>query len=221
VSQVWAGHSYGRAVTSFPAAARRVRDPDLAVRDRLLSLRECVVHFGPYGFRATWHHLIVSAHIPRRLEDDPESLNRAVTELEEARQLWMAQSAAFVARRRAEKAAGRRSPRRVERWYSWAGRLAYCPDPEVHPEERLPVVIQRLIEAYSSGADWSTNCPACGCARFENETCPRCGVDPRDPAAALAPDIRARLAYRWREIWQRTAFLEQRRDDDQTKQQAE
>ncbi|HET9138518.1 hypothetical protein, partial [Actinophytocola sp.] len=55
-------------MTSFPAA-----------------LRECVLCFGPYGFRATWHHLVVNAGIPRRLEDDPESLVRAVAELAEAR----------------------------------------------------------------------------------------------------------------------------------------
>ncbi|MEU4218416.1 hypothetical protein [Actinoplanes sp. NPDC026623] len=57
-------------MTSFPAQAQRVRDRGLPLRDRLLALRECVVHFGPYGFRATWHHLMVGAGVPRRLEDD-------------------------------------------------------------------------------------------------------------------------------------------------------
>ena len=197
-------------MTSFPTQARRVRDSELLPQDRLLALRECVVHFAPYGFRATWHHLLLSAAIPRRLEDDPESLLRAVSELEEARCLWMAQSSAYAARRRQEKAMGRRTPHRIERWYSWAGRIGYCPDPTMHPRERLAVVVQRLIEAYSSGKDWSAACPICGHDRSEVEACAGCGVDPRGPAAVLPNDIRSRVAYQWRHIWHRTAYFEQR-----------
>jgi hypothetical protein len=99
----------------------------------VLALRESVLHFAPYGFRATWHHLVVSAALPVRLEDDPGSLLRAVDELEAARRLWLAEAQTFKARRRQEKAAGRRQPRRDEGWHVSPARLAFCPDPEVHP----------------------------------------------------------------------------------------
>jgi hypothetical protein len=193
-------------VTSFPAQARRVRDAELPLQRRLLALRECVVHFGPYGFRATWHHLLVTARLPHPLEDDPDSLLRAISELDEARQLWLECSAAYRESRRQEKAMGRRTPRSRERWYSWAGQLAYCPDPTRHPSERLAAVVQRVIEAYSSDEDWSARCPVCGHSRSSVEACPRCGVDPRGPAAPLPHDIRTRAAYQWRHIWRRTAY---------------
>jgi hypothetical protein len=89
-------------VTSFPAAARRVRAEDLPIRDRFLALRECALCFGPYGFRATWHHLMVSARVPQRLEADVDSLVRAVRELEEARGLWLEWTRAYEERRRQE-----------------------------------------------------------------------------------------------------------------------
>ncbi|GAA3842841.1 hypothetical protein GCM10022226_77040 [Sphaerisporangium flaviroseum] len=82
----------------------------LPPQDRLLALRECVVHFAPYGFRPTWHHLLVNARIPRRLEDDSASLVRAVAELDEARHLWMECSNAYAARRRQKRKVGGSTP---------------------------------------------------------------------------------------------------------------
>ncbi|WP_410606793.1 hypothetical protein [Amycolatopsis sp. lyj-109] len=191
-------------MTSFPAAARRVHDTRLASEDRLLALRDCVLCFAPYGFRATWHHLIVNARVPRRLDDDPSSLLRAVDEVEQARLVWQVMSEDYVTRRRREKAAGHRIPRPCDNWRSWAGLIAYCPDFEMHPTERLAVVVQRVIDAFDSGVDPQTRCCACGRLLDADAPCPDCGVDPAGPSAHR-PGISVRTAYRWREVWHRTA----------------
>jgi len=47
-----------------------------------MRLRNCLYHFAPYGFHATWHHLTTTHHIPGRIEADPSSLVRALDELE-------------------------------------------------------------------------------------------------------------------------------------------
>lgn len=193
------------AVTSFPAAARRVRTADLDLLQRMHMLRECVVKFPVYGFRATWHHLLVSAAMPQRLGDDPDALVRAVDELSQARALWTAAQSAYCARRLAEKAAGRRAARKADAWHHWGRyRFAYCPDPELHPTDRLPVVVARLITAYSSGEDWSDTCPLCG-SGFEQQPCRRCGIEPCGPPtfpATVSEDV---ASHRFREIWRRTA----------------
>jgi hypothetical protein len=192
------------SVTSFPAAARRVRGADLPVGRRMLMLRECAVHFAPYGFRATWHHLLVSAAIPRRLEDDPAALVRAVEELEEARAVWMSHMAAFAARRAREKAAGERSLRKADRWHHRGiHHLAYCPDPELHPRDRLATVVQTLIAAYSSQSDWSGTCPVCGYRRWQ-QPCPQCGIELRAHLSLPPQQSRMRAPGRWGEIWRRT-----------------
>ncbi|WP_200212437.1 hypothetical protein [Micromonospora coerulea] len=193
-------------MSSFPAQADRVRDAELPVRRRLLALRECALRFPPYGFRATWHHLVVNAGLPVRLEEDPDSLLRAVQELEEARQLWLAEAQTFKARRRQEKGAGRREPRPNEGWHTWAGWLAFCPDPEVHPRERLATVVHRLIVAYRSEAAPSAVCPACGALR-PSPPCPSCGAYPSSPAGVRAsegPDT----GFRWQQIWHRAVRRE-------------
>jgi hypothetical protein len=115
-------------MTSFPAAARRVRSDDVSTRKRLLALRECVLRFAPYGFRATWHHVATVGRLAQPLELDPESLDHALAELEPARTLWLSHCAAYAARRRDDKARGGRMPWRNLRMYSWVGWLAYCPD---------------------------------------------------------------------------------------------
>ena len=158
-------------VTSFPAAARRARDSGLSPPERLHALRECVLRFCPYGFRATWHHLVSSARIPQRPEDDLASIDRAVTELEEAREPLLAHRAAYAERRRVEKARGRRVP--DEPLPRLGGEIvAYCPDPERHPRERLVVVVRRVIET----PPVDHLCPACGQERAVTEICPACGV---------------------------------------------
>jgi hypothetical protein len=191
-------------VTSFPAAARRVRTTELDLLQRMHMLRECVVKFPPYGFRATWHHLLVSAAMPQRLGDDPEALVRAVDELSEARALWTAEQSAYSARRLAEKADGRRAARKADAWHTWGRyRLAYCPDPELHPTDRLPVVVARLITAYRSGEDWSDTCPLCG-SRFEQQPCRRCGIEPCGPPNFPVRESEVEAAHRFRQIWRRT-----------------
>ncbi|HEY2671321.1 MAG TPA: hypothetical protein VGJ07_13245 [Rugosimonospora sp.] len=192
-------------MSSFPAQARRVRDPTLAPAQRLRALRECALHFAPYGFRATWHHLIVSARIPRRLDDDPQALVRAVDELERARRPVMSYAEAYVLRRRQEKAAGRRVSGEADPWNSlgWCW-LAYCPDPEVHPHEPLVVVVQRLLDAHLAGTVDPGRCTVCGTERRPARACPTCGVHPGGPAARADSGVRASRAERWRRIWDRT-----------------
>lgn len=170
----------------------------MLLRERFSALRECVERFCPYGFRATWHHLVVSAGIPQRLEDDPASLDRAIAELAEAREPFMAHRAAYAEYRRAEKAAGRRCPKELT-----AGRpnlLAYCPEPEVHPRERLVVVVTRVLDAPPD----EDRCRACGTTRAPVDVCPECGVAPHNFPSG------PQTAYRWRQIWQRTAHLARR-----------
>ncbi len=196
-------------MSSFPAQARRVRDIELPLRRRLLALRECVLHFAPYGFRATWDHLVVNAGLPQQLELDPDSLLRAIDELEEARHLWLAHSQEFTSRRRLEKAGGQRQPRQSERWLSWHGQLAFCPDPQVHPDERLATVVQRLITTYGSEATRPSECAACGRSR-PSPPCPHCGADTRSPSDVRA-STRPDTTYRWQQIWRRAAYRQDTR----------
>ncbi|MEV6344782.1 hypothetical protein [Actinoplanes sp. NPDC051851] len=188
-------------MSSFPAQAAHVRNTGLPPRRRLLALRECVLHFAPYGFRATWHHLVLHAGIPVCLEADPASLTRALDELEDARRLWLTEARAFALRRRREKAAGRRTPGREESWHVSPGWLAWCPDPERHPAEPLPVVVDRLITAYRSGESPAGRCPACGTVRPPRD-CPQCGVTSWDPVGTRLPASR-RTGLPWSLIWHR------------------
>ncbi|WP_155271507.1 hypothetical protein [Salinispora tropica] len=135
-------------MTSFPAIARRVRDESLDPRQRRMRLRNCLYHFAPYGFHATWHHLTTTHHIPGRIEADPSSLVRALDELETARALVLPRTAAFAAQRRLQKREGRRVPAALHPWDSWGCHdIAYCPDPQKHPAEPLPIVVDRVLDA--------------------------------------------------------------------------
>src|SRR5688572_25117757 len=96
-------------MTSFLTNRAHVHDARLPLRCRHSVLRTCITLFAPYGFRATYHHLTLSAAIPRRLEADPDALVRAVEELYEARVLWLARVEEYAAQRRADKQAGRRA----------------------------------------------------------------------------------------------------------------
>ena len=84
-----------------------------------------------------------------------------------------------------------------------------APDTIRHPHDRLAAVVQRVMDSYISGADWSAACPACGCLRLETEPCTRCGVAPPDLAIALPANLRHRIASQWRHIWHRTAYVDQ------------
>ncbi len=191
-------------MTSFPAAALRVRDESLPEYDRLLHLRECTLRCAPYGFRATWHHLIVNAGIPQRLEDDPAALSRAVDELSAARAIWQRHAAAFAAERRAAKARGQRAVPLRDRWQQHGiFGIAFCPDAMRHPGDPLPVIVGRLIDVYGSGALVDDECPLCG-EPLRKKICARCGIQPhgRDGGPRLTAASRTR--YLWREIWRRT-----------------
>ena len=200
----WGAHARLPRVSSFPAAARRVRDSSADPVARFWALRECSLHFPLYGFRATWHHLTVRAGVPQELSEDPDSLTRAVVELEDARQHWLLLQTTFATRRRYEKESGQRQPSGGDRWLT-ARSLAYCPDPQRHPEERLVTVLHLLVDAHLSESQPQETCAVCGAERPTDSFCTLCGVDPRGPAAVLAPELRQQFADNWREIWQRTA----------------
>ncbi|MFI0741157.1 hypothetical protein ACH4PU_24195 [Streptomyces sp. NPDC021100] len=182
-------------MSSFNLHLRRVHDERLPARMRRSDLRSCLVHFAPYGFHATYHHLTLSARIPENVEDDPASLIRAADELHAARCLWNAHVRARAADRLAEKARGRRHDptgaawRAAHGWRTWRqgwNNIAFCPDWTVHPTEPLPVVIERVIHwTPPTDASHAPTCRACGYGggtRGEPGTgspataCGRCGV---------------------------------------------
>ncbi|MFB9238432.1 hypothetical protein ACFFWC_23360 [Plantactinospora siamensis] len=189
-------------MTSFPAQARRVRDDGLVPNRRLHALRECTLHCAPYGFRATWHHLVVTARIPQRLEDDPDALVRAVQELEHTRAVLLPVAYAYAARRRREKAAGSRTAATPAPWNSWGWcRVAYCPDPEHHPTAPLGQVVARVLDGWAAGVDADRQCLACGTERHRpGRACPICGVHTGGPATVRHTPS---AEERWKRIWRR------------------
>ncbi|MFI9324086.1 hypothetical protein ACIGXI_30505 [Kitasatospora aureofaciens] len=150
-------------MTSFLTHRARVHDAALPPYRRHSALRTCLTEFAPYGLRATYHHLTVSARMPRLLEADPDSLVRAVEELNEARALWLARAEQYAAQRRAEKRAGRREPP-VTAWWDrpWPGSpdAVWYHDPFLHPPLSLPDYVRRQ-NALLDGAELP-GCPACG-----------------------------------------------------------
>jgi hypothetical protein len=191
-------------MSSFSLQARRVRDRGLPLGHRLSALRECTLRYALYGFRATWHHLSITARIPKRLDHDPESLERAVAELEPAREIWLEYRAHLAARRRHEKAGGRRVPHPGD-LTPYGGRLmAYCPDPDRHPRSGLVHVTRTLIAAYEAGPIDPPRCLVCRTSRAATELCPACGVAPPAWRPDLGEREQARIDDRWRQIWRRT-----------------
>ncbi|MFJ9855087.1 hypothetical protein [Streptomyces sp. NPDC101150] len=203
-------------MSSFNTHRRRVFDESLPARIRHTNLRSCLVHFAPYGFRATYHHLCLSARIPKYPERDPSSLLRAAEELQHARQLWLADERAYADRRRADKARGCRQAQPDDSWRGrqrgW-GNIAYCPEPTIHPTEPLPVVVERVLRSSVPPDEaLALTCRVCGNrgdtiawhdgAYRIHQLCRGCGVslavqraDTRDPLLAAAHD------RQWREIW--------------------
>jgi hypothetical protein len=167
-------------VTSFPATARQVRDLSLSPQERRARLRNCLYHFAPFGFRATWNSLSAAHRIPRRIDIDPESLVRALDELEAARALVLPQAAAFAACRRLEKRAGQRVSTAPHPWHFWGrNAIAYCPEPQIYPAEPLLVVVGRVLEACAARTDPAGRCFVCGDTdRRPRRACRRCGVLP-------------------------------------------
>ncbi|MET9880625.1 hypothetical protein ABZZ36_39375 [Actinacidiphila glaucinigra] len=203
-------------MSSFNTHQRRVYDEGLPPRARHTNLRSCLVHFAPYGFRATYHHLCLSAGIPKDLKKDPGSLIRAVEELHQARQLWLADERAFASSRRADKARGFRQVNRGESWRGWQrgwGNIAHCPDPTLHPDEPLPVVVERVLRSsVPTGGAPALTCRVCGKrdntsvwydgGYWIHQLCTECGVS-LAVQRADSPDSRlaADHARRWKEIW--------------------
>ena len=196
------GERHHCLVTSFPAQARRVRDSTLSPQRRLYALRECALHCAPYGFRATWHHLVVAARIPRSLTDDLDALVRAVDELQRTRDVVVPRAQEFAALRRREKATGRRLPRTPPPWNSWGwSRIAYCPDPEHHPTGPLATVVQAVLDRHDAGISVDRHCLVCGIERPRpGRACPTCGVHPDGPAARWRASA---TEERWQRVWHR------------------
>ncbi|WP_247708955.1 hypothetical protein [Streptomyces sp. C3-3] len=164
--------------------------------------------------RATYHHLTLSAAIPRRLEADPDALVRAVEELHEARMLWLARAEEYAAQRRTEKRAGRRAAANPRPWWLrswWEGQnRAWYDAPFRHPPLRLPEYVRRQ-NAILDGADLP-GCPACGDERppVSNSTGHGWVELCRGCAWVLAPcpcGQRHRVApdtpFNWTGIWRR------------------
>ncbi|MEU3242538.1 hypothetical protein [Streptomyces sp. NPDC006875] len=200
-------------MTSFLTHRERVHDARLPLHQHR-ALRTCLTRFAPYGFRATYHHLTLSASIPRRLEADPEALVRAVEELQEARMLWLVRVEEYAAQRRAEKLAGRRTLANSRPWWlrnRWDGpSRAWYEDPMRHPPLRLSEYVRRQ-NAIQDGADLP-GCPACGDERpLESmstghswvELCSGCAWAPVPCPCGQPHGLRPQTPYRWNEIWQR------------------
>ncbi|MBV6702646.1 hypothetical protein KV557_37040 [Kitasatospora aureofaciens] len=151
-------------MTSFLTHRARVHDEGLPLYRRHSALRTCLTCFAPYGLRATYHHLTVSARVSRRLEMDPDALVRAVEELHEARVLWVARAEGYTAQRRAEKRAGLRRPAQPawwnRPWWEQSPDRVWQHDPFLHPPLRLPDYVRRQ-NAVMDGAELP-GCPACG-----------------------------------------------------------
>ncbi|MYW01547.1 hypothetical protein [Streptomyces sp. SID3343] len=204
-------------MASFETHRRRVHDTGRSARARHAALRTCVVGFAPYGFHATYHHLCRSARIPVDLEDDPDALVRAVEELHAARRLWLADEAAYLARSRQAKALGVRDFAPDGGWRDQGrgsvGTLAFCPNPEFHPTEAVPVVVARVLRSRVAPASVPSTCRACetdaGTTRWrvghgEYQLCARCGVSLGfHPSEAVDTVIAAARERRWKEIWRR------------------
>lgn len=186
-------------MAGFRSLARQVRDPRLLPAQQRSSLRRCLEHFAPYGHRATWHHLCTAAGFdPGDRHPPHRSLVAALAELEEARAVWLAYEAEFAARRRREKYHGIRRPSGGEEWSGRAcggGCVAWCPDPAVHPADRLAVVVRRLITALESAPGRA--CPVCGSPDlawglplgrrpWSGPVCGGCGI--AVPRPVLAPE---------------------------------
>lgn len=199
---------------SFLTHRARVHDTGLPLESRHNALRTCVTLFAPYGFRATYHHLTLSAGIPRRLEADPDALVRAVDELHEARVLWLARAQRYAAQRRAEKREGRRAVPAPRPWWlrrTWEGPCrAWYEDPFRHPSLRLSAYVQRQ-NAILDGTDLP-GCPACGDERPREqaptghrcvELCRGCSWAPVKCPCGQRHRVVPETTYGWNTIWRR------------------
>ncbi|GGU94942.1 hypothetical protein GCM10010211_72540 [Streptomyces albospinus] len=195
-------------MAGFRALAEQVRNPRLVTAQRRTALRKCLERFAPYGHRATWHHLCTRAGFATQDRDpDPARLVAALTELEEARALWLAYEEEFAARRRKEKHEGVRQVGALDEWHrrTWGGcDIVPCESPQRHPAARLAEVLRRMIAAMEAGRP-RRDCPVCGSTRFawvpDESGCPAAGPACREcgvlaPASVLTPDALSTAAVR-------------------------
>ena len=112
----------------FNTYARRVRDEQLPLVRRHSALRCAVGHYCPLGFNATWAYVAATACPSPDLRGDPDALLRALETLETSRAVRLKELDAFAVRRHVEKAAGRRTPPRIDtahmRGPRWPGEAA-------------------------------------------------------------------------------------------------
>jgi hypothetical protein len=108
--------------------------------------------------------------------------------LEEARGVWLSYEAEFAARRKREKFDGIRQPSPLDDWHrrTWGGNgVAWCDAPLIHPTDRLPDVLRRIIAAIESGP--GATCPVCADDRLRwtdglnhypcsGPVCTHCGI---------------------------------------------
>ncbi|MGW8702615.1 hypothetical protein ACWGOK_37825 [Streptomyces eurythermus] len=200
---------------SFLTHRARVHDTRLSLHRRHSALRTCLTLFAPYGLRATYHHLTLSAAIPRRLEADPGALVRAVEEVHEARVLWLARAEEYAVQRRAEKRTGRRAVPEPRPWWLrswWEGSdRAWYDDPSRHPSLRLSDYVRRQ-NAFLDGAELP-GCPACGeeegplerhsTGHGRVELCGGCAWARSPCPCGRGHRLVPQTPYRWDEIWHR------------------
>lgn len=201
-------------MSSFATHRARVHDTGLPAYRRLSALRTCLLVFAPYGLRATYDHLVLSAGIPADLDQDPESLARAVEELHAARLLWMPVQARHAEHRRNEKRAGRRKPDRPQAPPIWSRGWELpgyrCPDPRRHPVIPLPEVVAHSISRTAPGD--VGRCPLCGGSRTVGwddglvayDLCRHCGIALTARPSARDREQRLAVHRQWKQIWHRT-----------------
>lgn len=103
---------------SFGTQGRRVRDPALPFALRVMAMRSAIELYSPIGYHATYSYLAEVAGPHRR---DEAALLRAIDVMTASRELWLAELRAYTRVRKAEKRAGRRTPREfppgLDHWY--------------------------------------------------------------------------------------------------------
>ncbi|MFJ8045596.1 hypothetical protein ACIRBX_34320 [Kitasatospora sp. NPDC096147] len=191
---------------SFRTQRARVLDETLPLHRRHLALRYCVAEFPAYGFQATYHHLTVHQRRPGGPVTDPAWLLRAVGELHEARELWVAAGREYAARRKTEKRAGLRAATRPEHRWRSAG-WSVPDDALCHPALSLPAYVRRRLLVLR-GAELP-GCERCGDERgpLSRSTghgfldlCRGCGLL-RSPCACGPHHLRAPEPRLWGALW--------------------
>ncbi|MFD5145260.1 hypothetical protein [Streptomyces sp. NPDC058401] len=198
-------------MTSFATHRLRVHDAALPVHRRMSALRTCLTQFAPYGLRATFHHLRGSARIPRDPARDPDSLVRAVEELQAAREVWVPGILDWQEARRLRKRSGVRLPNPPE-----PRPVVPCPNLEFHPLGPLAEVMPRVLRAREYTGEGCAVCEADHSRLRWSDghrvyaLCAHCGVAQEAPAVEAVDDANRWSACeaRWRAVWRGDAEWE-------------